>query len=234
MRNLATTTAIAVCLSVSTAHAASFDYSSTLTLMVTGFSGPVDQLDVTVNDAVVEFGDSFGNAGEAADASVVGDVVNGLQMTAQGSGFAFGPAFSFAFSEREMGLFLEAENFGDADVSVDFLLTYDLVAAVSGLDGEIAYADAGFDLFRDSDKIGSEVVMADLFAGIPVSDTLSGSLPFTMTFAANGGFSDIEVYAFGYGEAESDVAPIPLPAGGGLLLAAFAGLAALRARRAAR
>lgn len=231
MKQLLSASVFAVVSSVTAASAAEFSFLSSLSLTTTSVSTSSSVL-FDWNDTTSDFSSAIGNASATATATVP-PVFAGVGMLATGSGMAVGPMFSSAWSVGDAGYFVElttSSNSAD-DARIGFLLVYELLATASGLAGETAFAFAGLDLFVNGTRLFDEAVEVHLLDGAPLSDMLSGSFSFSVVIPGFDGTSNIGVLAYGGGRAE--VTPVPLPAGGALLLAALAGMAALR-RRAAR
>ena len=177
------------------------------------------------------FADAFGNA--EADASITidtGETSIDVAAETQASAAPVGDAFAEAFSFDPVF----ADNLADAAGSVTFRIDYDLAVGIDGVGpGEIAFGFASFAVYELLDG-AVDIVFEQITGAGDLGDLLGGTgdLPPSATGAET--FTiDLDPFESRTFEVAVDtvsvaVSPIPLPAGGWLLLG---GLAALGLRR---
>ena len=216
--------------------AAAVTVSATASLDLTASEIP-DGIEVVLDADSDVFEDAIGNAAASADLSFPGgpdaagyDAVTGASASPIGDAFADAAVFDFYTITDAAGL--------GGSVTID--VAWDLATDVSDVGpGELGAAFAAFGIYELLED-GSEAVIAEVLAasgdgtltgldlpGVPA--TGAGARSITLEFDPFGSRAFyVDVAAFSV--ALSEVAPIPVPAGGWLLLAGLGGLA-LRRRR---
>lgn len=216
--------------------AAALTVSATASLDLTAGDIP-DGIEIVLDADADVFEDASGDAAASAELSfpdgpdVAGyDAVTGASASPTGEAFADAAAFDFYTITDTAGQ--------GGSVTID--IAWDLATAVSDVGpGEVGAAFAGFGIYELLED-GGETVVGEVLAAsgegalaeldlpaVPATD--AGAQSVTLEFDPFGSRAFyVDVAAFSV--ALSDVAPIPLPAGGWLLLAGLGGLA-LRRRR---
>ena len=177
------------------------------------------------------FADAVGNA--EADASISidpGETAIDVTAETEASAAPVGDAFAEAFSFDP----LFVDNLADAAGSVTFRIDYDLAVAIDDFSpGEIAFGFASFAVYELLDD-AVDILFEQFVGAGDLGDLLGGtgdlppSATGTETFTIDLDSFESRTFEVAVDTVSVAVSPIPLPAGGWLLLG---GLAALGLRR---